>query len=230
MIKFEAIYQLALDHKGSVAEVEADLPKPLSAAQFAEIDDDRWLAAMTKCIFQAGFVWKIIHNKWPDFETAFEGFHPRYWAQVPPEVLETLAKDKRIVRNAQKINTVPVNAQMLLDVLIESDDSEHQYNNFSAWLAQYDASNLHELYEFLKKNGSRLGGNSAMYLMRIMGKDTYIFSNDVITALIREGVIDKNPTSKKAKLAINQAFYQWHQESGRSLGEISRILAMTVRG
>jgi 3-methyladenine DNA glycosylase Tag len=227
MIKFEAIYQLALDHKGSVAAVEEELPTPLNDSELMQIDDDRWLSAMTKCIFQAGFVWKIIHNKWPDFEKAFDGFHPRYWAQVSPEVLETLAQDKRIVRNAQKINTVPANAQMIRDILVEGASGQ-SYQNFSAWLAQYDAANMHELYDFLKKNGSRLGGNSPMYLMRLMGKDTYIFSQDVVAALIREGVIDKAPTSKKAKLAINEAFYQWHQESGRSLSEISRILAMTV--
>lgn len=221
MIHFDDIYQLAIEHKGSAGAVEEDLPSALDQKQFEAIPDDRWLANMTQCIFQAGFVWRVIRNKWPDFEKAFEGFHPRYWAQVPPEVLESLAKDERIVRNAQKINTVPVNAQFILDI-------SQQHGSFSKWLAQFDARNMHELYNILKKQGSRLGGNSAMYLMRMMGKDTYIFSNDVITALIREGIIDKAPTSKKAKLAANEAFATWHKQSGRSLGEISRILAMTV--
>lgn len=26
--------------------------------------DDRWLAEMTRCIFQAGFVWRVLNNKW----------------------------------------------------------------------------------------------------------------------------------------------------------------------
>lgn len=41
-------------------------------------------------------------QKWPDFEAAFHGFVPAYWQQVPPDVLEALAMDERIVRNLQK--------------------------------------------------------------------------------------------------------------------------------
>ncbi len=221
MRKFEDIYQLALDHKGSKKAVESELPSPLSAAKIAEITDDRWLANMTMCIFQAGFVWKIIRNKWPDFEIVFSGFNPSYWAQVPTEVLENLTKDVRIVRNAQKINTVPKNAQFILDV-------QQTHGNFSAWVNDFSADNTHVLYQALKDRGSRLGGNSAMYLMRMLGKDTYLFSPDVVKALVREEVIDKAPTSKKAKAAVNEAFCEWQQQSGRSFGEISRILAMSV--
>ncbi|MCJ8313578.1 MAG: DNA-3-methyladenine glycosylase I [Saccharospirillaceae bacterium] len=221
MINFEALYELAVQHKGSVSEVEHDLPQALSTALFNQIPDDRWLANMTMCIFQAGFVWKVIKNKWPDFEIAFSEFHPRYWAQVSPEVLEGLTKDVRIVRNAQKINTVPVNAQFILD-------TQKSHGNFSKWVNHFEDDNLHGLYQALKDQGGRLGGNSAMYLMRLSGKDTYLFSNHVIAALIREKVIDKNPTSKKAKAAVNAAFCIWKQQSGRSFAEISRILAMTV--
>ncbi|BCE03728.1 DNA-3-methyladenine glycosylase I [Marinicellulosiphila megalodicopiae] len=221
MIKFDDIYQIALNHKGSINEIEYDLPASLDSKSFLEIPDDRWLANMTMCIFQAGFVWRVIRNKWPDFEIAFSKFHPRYWAQVPPEVLEALAKDTRIVRNAQKINTVPLNAQFILD-------TQKTHGTFSAWVNHFEDDNLHGLYQELKDRGSRLGGNSAMYLMRMTGKDTYLFSNDVVSALIREKVIDKNPTSKKAKAAVNEAFCTWKQQSGRSFGEISRILAMTV--
>jgi len=33
--------------------------------------DDRYLSAMAKCIFQAGFVWKVVEKMWHGFDTVF---------------------------------------------------------------------------------------------------------------------------------------------------------------
>ena len=55
-----------------------------------------------------------------------------------------------------------------------------------------------------------------------------MLSADVVTALIRQKVIDKAPSSKKALAAVQDAFNAWRAESGRSLAEISRTLACTV--
>jgi len=49
-----------------------------------------------------------------------------------------------------------------------------------------------------------------------------------VARLIAEGVIDKNPTSKTAMKQVQAAFNVWQDESGRSLTEISRVLALSV--
>src|SRR5699024_1888655 len=92
--------------------------------------DDRYLAEITRCVFKAGFVWRVIDNKWADFEAAFHGFVPAYWQQVSPEVLEELASDERIVRNMQKIRTVPENARMIMD-------AAREYDGFGRFLNQW---------------------------------------------------------------------------------------------
>ncbi|MEM9715321.1 MAG: hypothetical protein AAF826_02270 [Pseudomonadota bacterium] len=61
-----------------------------------------------------------------------------------------------------------------------------------------------------------------------MGRDSFILSRDVIARLIAEGVIDKAPTSKKTMSAVQTAFNTWRDQSGRSLTEISRVLAMSL--
>jgi 3-methyladenine DNA glycosylase Tag len=80
----------------------------------------------------------------------------------------------------------------------------------------------------MKKRGARLGGATGQYFLRFMGVDSFILSRDVTARLIAEGVIDKSPTSKRAMTAVQAAFNQWQEQSGRSLTEISRILAMSV--
>jgi len=61
-----------------------------------------------------------------------------------------------------------------------------------------------------------------------LGVDSLILTNDVVSALIREQVVDKTPTSKGALRRTQDAVNTWMDESGRSLNEISKILALTV--
>ncbi len=221
MRPFADIHDLAILHAGSADRVEASLQDPLSVAQLAAIADDRWLAAITKRVFQAGFVWRVIANKWPGFEAAFEGFDPGRWVMMSDEDLDRLLADPRVVRNAQKIMSVPGNARMIVDV---SD----QYGGFGRFIADWPDDDYVGLLAFLKKHGTRLGGNSGQYLLRFMGKDAFILTDDVVRALIREGVIDKPPTSKSAMAAVQTAFNQWRAQSGRPFNHISRILAFSA--
>ena len=81
MESFQKIFARAAKRKGSAAALEALLPQAKTAKQLAAIGDDRWLAGMTKAVFRAGFNWKVIENKWPGFEAAFEGFDPHRCAR-----------------------------------------------------------------------------------------------------------------------------------------------------
>lgn len=64
--------------------------------------------------------------------------------------------------------------------------------------------------------------------MRFMGKESFVLSKDVVARLIVEGVIDKAPTSKKAMKDVQAAFNTWKAQSGRTLTEISRVLAQSI--
>lgn len=220
-MKFQSFYQRAVERKGSEAEVLKRLPQLATAAQLQALGDDRYLSAMTKCVFRAGFVWRIIENKWPGFEEAFSGFVPLYWQQVPPERLEALGNDERIVRNMQKIMTVPQNAFMI----VEAAETHGSFGNF---LAQWPADDQVGLLLWLKKNGARLGGASAQYFLRMVGWDGFILSTDVVTALQNHQLIDAAPTTQKGLKQVQQVFNQWHAETGLPYAHLSRILSYTL--
>lgn len=222
MQEFETIYQRAAKRKGGVEALEELLQSSNSPADLAKISDDRYLAEMTKRIFCAGFVWKVIESKWPEFEEAFQAFDVVKMAALSDNDLADLAQDKRIVRNAQKIRTVRDNAHFVLDITAE-------HGSFGQFLAGWPESDMIGLFDLLKKRGSRLGGATAQYFLRFMGKDTFMLSKDVVAALQQAGVIENNKaTSKKDLQAIQNAFNRWHQESGRSFTQMSRILAMST--
>ena len=71
MQTFAEIHERAAERKGGEGPLRALLPKLRSARSLGATGDDRWLAQMTRCVFQAGFVYRVVNAKWDDFETVF---------------------------------------------------------------------------------------------------------------------------------------------------------------
>lgn len=63
-MKFSVFYQQALARKGGEQALKSLLPPVTEKQRLAEIGDDRYLSEITRCIFKAGFVWRVIENKW----------------------------------------------------------------------------------------------------------------------------------------------------------------------
>jgi 3-methyladenine DNA glycosylase Tag len=221
MDTFDSIFQQAAERKGGVAALEAILPKVASKKALQSRTDDRYLAEMTRCVFRSGFVWKIIENKWPGFEAAFSEFDVSTCALLADEDLERLTQNAEIVRHGKKIQSVRANAAFILEV-------RESHGSFGSFLADWPNDNIVGLWETLKQRGERLGGQTGRFFLRFVGKDTPVLSADVVKALIGQGVIEKAPTSKKAQLAVQDAFLTWQSESGRDLAVISRVLSAGV--
>lgn len=221
MDSFASIFERAAERKGAVKALEAMLPKPKSNAALKKLVDADVLAEMSKCVFRSGFVWKIIENKWPGFEAAFHGFDVTRCAMLSDEELEALQQNTDIVRHAKKILSVRNNALYVLDV-------RNEHGSYGRFLADWPADDFVNLWADLKKRGDRLGGQTGRYFLRFIGRDTPMFSPDVVRALVSLGVVDKEPTSKKALMETQAAFNSWREESGRSFNEISRVLACSV--
>lgn len=221
MRTFDEIFMIAADRKGGAQALNDLLGQPKSIVELEAIDDDRWLSCLTKCIFQAGFNWKVVEHMWPGFETAFHGFDVGRCVMLHDEDFDQLVSDKRIVRYGAKIRAVQANAQFISELA-------RDHGSAAKALARWPSSDYAGLLAMLKKRGSRLGGNTGSYFLRFMGVDGFILSRDVTARLVAEGVIDKTPTSQKAMAAVQEAFNIWSEQSNRSLMEVSRVLAMSV--
>lgn len=222
MTSFEALYHLAAANQGGVEALEHRLPQPKTLAQLKRLSDDRYLSMMARCIFRAGFVWRVIDNKWSGFEDAFAQFNPLAVAHFSDEKLEQLAQDRSIVRNFTKIVAVRNNAVYVLD-------RQRSHGSFATFIAEWPEDNITGLWLEMKKQGCRLGGNSGPMMLRSMGKDTFLLTKDVCDALINQGFIKKiSPSSQRDLKVVEQVFNQLREESGRPLCQISRILAYTV--
>ena len=222
MRPFSEIEAVAAERKGGADALTAMLTfSPSSPDVLAAIPDDRWLAGMTRAVFQAGFNWKVIENKWPGFERAFDGFDPARWSLMSDEDLDRLLADTGVVRNGAKLRSVGENASFLRSLA-------ETHGTAARCFADWPADDFVGLLDLLKKRASRLGGATAQYFLRQMGKDGFVLSKDVIAALIRDGVVTKAPSSQRDMQAVQKAFSAWHRETGRPLAHLSRLLAMSI--
>lgn len=220
MRSFDEIYEISAGRQGGADALEARLGGMKSAAELAAIPEDRWLAEMSKYIFATGLNWTVIEKKWPGFEVAFHGFDLGKCAMMDDKMFDSLLTDTRIVRHGAKIASVRDNAAFLLELREEG--------GVGKVIGEWPSEDFASLLEMLKKRGSRLGGMTGAYSMRMLGRDSYILSRDVVARLIAEGVIEKSPTSKSAMKAVQAAFNIWVDQSGRSLTDISRVLSMSI--
>lgn len=221
MRTFAEILKIAAERKGGVEAVLASIPPVKTADELAAIPDDRWLAQMARGIFQAGISWAVVENKWPGIEAAFMGFDPARVAMIEGDALDDLLSDNRVIRSGPKIVAIRDNAVFIRRVAVES-------GSFGRRVGDWPASDFAGLLVWLQAEGSRLGGATGPYMLRAMGKESFILSPDVTARLVAEGVIDGPATSAKALRAVQAAFNQWQAESGQSLTAISRVLAQSI--
>ena len=223
MRDFDDIFAKAAARHGGPEALEAALAKtsPLPADKIAAIPDDRILSQMARHVFQSGFSWAVIDNKWPGFEDAFACFDPATNATLSDERFDELLKDTAIIRNGAKIRAVALNAQFLVRLAAE-------HGSAAGFFADWPADDFSGLLDYLKTHGDRLGGQIGARVIRAMGKASYILSDSVAAALIEQGVVTTFPTSKRDLAMVQKAFNAWSAESGRDLTFISRTLAMST--
>ena len=219
---FDPILQRAIARKGGRKALDELVPGPLPDARLIALEDSFFLAEMTCSIFQSGFVWRVINNKWPSFEEAFFEFDLNRLMALGDSDWGNYLRDSRIVRHRQKIAALRHNIWFVHEVSV-------QHGGFGRFLAEWPKLDLVGVFMLLKKKASRLGGNTGPYFLQHVGVDSFALTRDVVFALQLHGLeISDNPTSKKDLRLIQQTFNDWHAVSGFSYLQLSYVLAYSV--
>ena len=216
---YQELYDTACKRKGGEKSLKALLPKTASKARLKKLGSDRYLAEFTRKIFQSGFVWRVVDNKWPQFEEVFWEFDIKRLLMMPDDMLERKAKDPAIIRNLSKVKTVRDNAFMIDDV------ERREQKPFGEFIAGWPEDDVVGLWLFLKKYGSRLGGNTGPYALRTLGVDTFLFTQDVEGFLRHHGIVDSGTSSRRALSAAQGFFNDLREQSGWSLAKLSRLVS-----
>lgn len=218
---FKALYQRAADRKGGKQALNLLLSdvSPFSKAELKNtLTDDRVLSAFTKKIFQSGFVWRVVENKWDNFEESFFQFNLEKILMMPEEMMERKATDPKIIRNYNKVKTIKANAQMMFN-------EQQNGHSFIEFMVNWPADNMIDLWAYLKKNGERLGGNTGPYALRALGIDTFLLTRDIEAYFRAHDIVTGGIQTKSSLKAIQDSFNQWQTECDLSLSQLSRLVA-----
>lgn len=221
-LNYSWLYDTVRKRFKSDEAMEAFLPRALTAEELKQKGDDRYLSAMSRRVFQAGMQHSVVDAKWPAFEEAFWGFVPETLVLLSPEQIDGYMKNEQIIRHRTKLQTIPRNAQFILDIRAERGCS------FGEFIADWPSTDIIGLWRLLARRGARLGGRSAAAFLRLVGKDTFLLTSDVVARLIAAGIIDREPTGERDRQVVQDAFNELQQSSGRQLCQLSAMLSLSI--
>ena len=222
MRDYRLLEEYCLNRFGSRQALEARLPVARSADELRALGDDRYLSMLALRVFRAGLKHSVVDARWPAFEEVFFGFDPDKVVLMSAEHIERLMQDRRLIRHLAKLRSVPRNAQMVLDL-------RQEFGSMGNLIADWPAQDIVGLWRMLAKRGNQLGGLSVPRFLRMVGRDTFVTTADVLAALVGMGVLDRPVATSQRDLAtVQQAFNTLADQSGRTLGQLSAMLAFTV--
>ena len=220
MVNFGEIYSAALTLKGSDL-IEDRMLTCRDDQQFAAMADSFFLSNMSRRIFRAGLKHSMVDKKWPHFEEVFSDFDIQAVRLMSNDDLDLLMQDSGLIRHWGKLNAVRQNAEVIHEIKQEA-------GSFGAFLGDWKSSRIVELWQFMTRNFKQLGGNSAPYFLRMVGKDTFVLTNDVLRALHHWNVYDGKGKSMADRKYLQSCFNSWSEESGKPLCQVSQIVALSI--
>jgi len=126
--------------------------------------DDAYFENMSRCVFQAGLSWRLIADKWPSFQRAFDGFKVSKVASYGADDIRRLGEDASIIRNKPKIVATIENAREFERVAAEA-------GSFQRWLDGVDRANNYDLVvKRLRARFRRVGPGTAHIFLWSVGE------------------------------------------------------------
>jgi len=113
-------------------------------------NDDGYFEQLTMAIFRSGFSWRVIRDKWPNFQRAFDDFSVERVAAYDERDVERLLGDGGIVRNGRKIEATIRNARVIRNLA-------SQHGSFFDYLRTMDGLDYPARREALRKQFHHLG-------------------------------------------------------------------------
>lgn len=127
-------------------------------------NDAGYLEKITQAVFQAGFSWKVIRQKWPNFQAAFAGFDVDAVAAFTAEDIERLLEDRGIVRNGRKIEATIHNARVCQSLI-------GQHGSLHAYLRSLDGKDYYDRAKKFSRQFKFMGPMGAYFFFWSVGEE-----------------------------------------------------------
>ncbi|MCA9948454.1 MAG: DNA-3-methyladenine glycosylase I [Anaerolineales bacterium] len=127
-------------------------------------NDAGYFEKITQAVFQAGFSWEVVRNKWPNFQQAFAHFDIDIVANFTEEDVERLLEDRGIIRNGRKIEATIKNARTCQHLIAK-------HGSFKAYLDSLDAVDYNQRAKKFSKQFKFMGAMGAYFFFWSVGAE-----------------------------------------------------------
>jgi 3-methyladenine DNA glycosylase Tag len=135
-------------------------------------DEKGYFEILSKAVFNAGFSYQVVNNKWKGIKQVFREFEPEIVSNwTVDEVSEALTSPK-IIRNARKVNAIVSNAKVFLDLVKE-------HGSFESYLKSFREESYEERQKILSKQFKWLGPRGAHFFLWSIGEDAPSCEQDI---------------------------------------------------
>jgi len=119
---------------------------------------------LSKAVFNAGFSYQVVNNKWEDIKEVFYDFEPKIISNWTVDEISKALNSPKIIRNSRKVTAIVSNAKVFLDLL-------NKYRTFENYLKSFREKPYEEKQKILSKQFKWLGPTGAHFFLWSIGED-----------------------------------------------------------
>ena len=119
---------------------------------------------MSKAVFNAGFSYQVVNNKWEDIKEVFYDFEPKIISNWTVDEISKALNSPKIIRNSRKVTAIVSNAKVFLDLL-------NKYKTFENYLKSFRDKPYEEKQKILSKQFKWLGPTGAHFFLWSIGEN-----------------------------------------------------------
>ncbi len=127
-------------------------------------DDKGYFEVLSKAVFNAGFSYQVVNNKWEGTKEVFHEFDPEILSKWTVDEISVALESLKIIRNSKKVTAIISNAKVFLNIVRE-------HKSFENFLKSFRDKTYEEKQKILSKQFKWLGPRGAHFFLWSVGED-----------------------------------------------------------
>jgi len=127
-------------------------------------DDKGYFELLSKAVFNAGFSYKVVRNKWEGTMEVFHEFEPKILSKWTVDEISDALESPKIIRNSKKVTAIVSNAKVFLEIV-------KKHKSFENFLNSFRDKCYEEKQKILSKQFKWLGPTGAHFFLWSVGED-----------------------------------------------------------
>ncbi|MHA1986112.1 MAG: DNA-3-methyladenine glycosylase I [Promethearchaeota archaeon] len=127
-------------------------------------EDKGYFEILSKAVFNAGFSYQVVRNKWEGTKEVFHDFDPEILSKWTVDEITEALESPKIIRNSRKVMAIVSNAKVFLDIV-------KKHKSFENFLKSFKEKSYKERQKIISKQFKWLGPTGSHFFLWSVGED-----------------------------------------------------------